>query len=94
MDGLDVQGTRETTTVNPGVVGNERPLVTTREFWYAPAIQTNLAVTRRDPREGVQEIHLIDLSRAEPDPQQFQVPAGFTVEDMRNKAARQTTGLR
>jgi hypothetical protein len=86
IDGFNVVGTHETTTINAGMVGNSQPLVTTREFWYFPELQVNLSVTRRDPREGTQVIHLVDLSRTEPDPAMFQVPAGFVVEDSRKSA--------
>jgi hypothetical protein len=83
LEGLDVIGTRETLTVNAGVVGNQRALVTTREFWYSPDLQTNLSITRNDPREGKQVVRLSDLSRSEPPSQLFEVPAGFTVQDAR-----------
>jgi hypothetical protein len=86
IDGLKVVGTRETLSINAGVVGNSQPLVTTREFWYSPDLQVNLLVTRKDPREGTQVIHVVDLSRSEPDPAMFQVPAGFVVEDSRGPA--------
>jgi hypothetical protein len=81
IDGLDVVGTRETISINAGVVGNSEPLITTREFWYSPDLQVNLLVTRKDPREGTQVIRVVDLSRSEPDPAIFQVPAGFVVQD-------------
>src|SRR5271154_6349060 len=83
VDDLNVIGTRETITVSPGVLGNDRPLVTTREFWYSPDLQTNVSVTRKDPREGTQVIHLTDLSRSEPDPAIFELPAGFSMHDLR-----------
>lgn len=83
IDGLNVVGTRETISINPGVVGNSQPLVSTREFWYSPDLQVNLSVSRKDPREGAQVIHVVDLSRSEPDPAMFQVPAGFVVETPR-----------
>ncbi|RRA47899.1 hypothetical protein [Acidipila sp. EB88] len=83
LDGLDVLGTRETLTLNPGVVGNERPLTTTKEFWYAPELATNLAVTRNDPREGTQQILLSNVTRAEPQPTWFQPPSGFTLQAQR-----------
>jgi hypothetical protein len=79
IDGMSVTGTREATVINPGVVGNEQALVSTREFWYSAAIQTNVAVTRIDPREGKQAIQLIDLSLDEPDPRVFEIPEGYTV---------------
>jgi hypothetical protein len=86
VNGLNVVGTRETLSINAGVVGNTRPLVTTREFWYSPDLQVNLSVTRKDPREGTQVIQLVDLSLTEPDPARFQVPAGFVVPDLRESA--------
>jgi hypothetical protein len=88
VDGLNVIGTRETISINPGVVGNTKPLITTREFWYSPDLQVNLSVTRKDPREGTQVIHVIDLSRSEPDPAMFQVPAGFVVQDVRHEPVK------
>jgi hypothetical protein len=80
IDGLNVVGSRETITLNPGVVGNSQPLIGTREFWYSPDLQVNLAVTRKDPRVGTQEIRVGELSRAEPDPALFKIPRGFVVE--------------
>jgi hypothetical protein len=86
ISGMKVVGTRETTTINAGVIGNENALVSSREFWYSAAIQTNLLVTRIDPREGKQIIALNDLSLAEPDPRTFEVPPGYTVLDQRTPA--------
>jgi hypothetical protein len=80
IDGINVVGSRETVSINAGVVGNSQPLATTREFWYSPDLQVNLSIIRKDPREGTQVIRVIDLSRSEPDPAMFQVPAGFVVE--------------
>jgi hypothetical protein len=81
IDGIDVIGTRETVTLSAGAVGNSQPMVTTREFWYSPELQINLAVTRKDPREGTQDIQLVELSRAEPDPPTFQIPADYVVDN-------------
>jgi hypothetical protein len=86
IDDLNVVGTRETITTNAGVIGNSQRLVVTREFWYSPDLQVNLAVTRKDPREGTQVIRVVDLSRSEPDPAIFQVPAGFVVVGNREPA--------
>jgi len=83
---LSVLGTRETVTINAGVIGNNQPVVTTREFWYSSDLEINLSVTRKDPREGTQVIQLIDLSRDEPDPSLFRVPSDFVIEDLRAPA--------
>jgi hypothetical protein len=90
IEGIYVSGTRETTTVNPGILGNDQPLVSTREFWYSDELQTNLAVTRNDPREGKQVIQLSEISQAEPDAHMFQVPLGYSVRDDRSPAGNGT----
>jgi len=81
IDGISVVGTRETVTTGAGVIGNSQPLVVTNEFWYSPDLQVNLAVTRKDPREGTQVVRVGDVSRSEPDPALFKIPAGFQVEN-------------
>ncbi|MGA2888008.1 MAG: hypothetical protein ABSE51_08140 [Terracidiphilus sp.] len=83
IEGQSVIGTRETTTINPGVLGNEQPLISTREFWYSEELQTNLAVTRNNPQEGKQVIRLSNISRSEPDPHIFDIPVGYTARDAR-----------
>jgi hypothetical protein len=83
IDDLDTVGTLETVTIAPGTIGNEKQMVTTREFWYSADLKTNVVVVRKDPREGTQDIRLTVYSRSEPDPQIFAVPPGFTVTDAR-----------
>jgi hypothetical protein len=77
IEGLKVIGTRETVSMNPGLFVKE-PLVSTREFWYSPELQVNLSVTRKDPTQSTQVVHVEDLSRAEPDPAMFRMPEGYT----------------
>ena len=81
IDGIEVVGTRETSTTNVGVVGNTEPLTTIDEYWYSPDLEVNLSITRKDPREGTLVIHVVDLARSDPDPSLFRVPANFRVED-------------
>lgn len=88
MEGMNVIGTRETRTIKAGTAGNDRPLVSTREFWYSPELETNLLVTRNDPREGKQVVRLSDLTVGDPDPHMFDIPPGYTVRDDRASARR------
>jgi hypothetical protein len=83
MSGLDVTGTLETTTISIGVIGNDRPISITKEFWYSPKLGLNLSVKRVDPRSGTETFTVSDISLAEPDPKYFAVPTGFTVNDHR-----------
>jgi hypothetical protein len=83
IDGLNVVGSRETVIIAAGAVGNSQPLVSTREFWYSPDLEINLSTVRKDSREGTQAIHVVDLSRSDPDPAIFTIPANYRIEDIR-----------
>jgi uncharacterized protein YecT (DUF1311 family) len=77
IDGLEVIGTRETRTYNPGAFGNDKPVVVTKEIWYSPQLQFNLSVTRLDPRNGTQKLEVTDLKLGEPGPEWFAMPDGY-----------------
>ncbi len=91
VDDVSVVGTRETLYISAGAVGNSQPLVNVREFWYSPDLQINLSVTRKDPKIGTQVLQIVDLSRAEPDPAIFKVPARFAIQDLRASAKHENT---
>jgi hypothetical protein len=84
LQGIDTQGTRDTTTLNPGVFGNDTPLVSTREFWQAQQLGINLLSILDDPRTGRQTFTLTDVTTSEPDIQFFQIPDGYEVVDQRH----------
>jgi uncharacterized protein YecT (DUF1311 family) len=77
IDGLEVLGTRETRTFKPGSFGNDKPVVVTKEFWYSPQLQFNLAVTRIDPRNGTQKFEVTGLKLGEPGAEWFSLPDGY-----------------
>ncbi|HTZ57097.1 MAG TPA: hypothetical protein VMB49_03325 [Acidobacteriaceae bacterium] len=77
---------RDTTTINPGIIaGNDRPMVTTREFWYCPQLGLNLLSTLNGPQSGRQVFTVTELSTSEPDTKFFLPPAGYKVVDRRNE---------
>jgi len=84
-EGESTHGYRETTTIEPGVMGNDKPMVTTREFWYAPRLAINLSSLVDSPTSGKQVFTVRDLSISEPDPSYFQVPADYKVIDRRDE---------
>ncbi len=84
--GVDTIGYRETTTLNPGVFGNDQPMVTTREFWFSPQLGLNLISKLNSPQSGRQLFTATDLSTSEPDPKFFTLPDGFTVVDQHSAA--------
>jgi uncharacterized protein YecT (DUF1311 family) len=77
IDGLEVIGTRESRTFNPGAFGNDKPVVVTKEIWYSPQLQFNLSVTRLDPRNGTQKLEVTDLKLGDPGPEWFSTPDGY-----------------
>lgn len=86
MESLNVVGTRETLTIQEGAIGNNRPIVTTKEIWYSPQFQMNLSVVRNDPRNGTQTLKITELNLAEPDASLFEIPSGYKIVDERKFA--------
>jgi hypothetical protein len=82
IEGLRVTGARETVTSRGGWPGCQQE-VSMRESWYSPDLGVNLSVTGKGPTEVMEVIRVVDLSRTDPDPALFQMPANFTVEDRR-----------
>ena len=87
MQDLQVTGTQEAVTIQPGTFGNDQVLTQTREFWYSPDLQINLSVLRKDPRTGTQDIRVTVVSRVNPEASVFAVPTGYRVEDNRPSAS-------
>jgi hypothetical protein len=85
MEGLETIGTRETITIQAGVIGNSAPIDSTKEFWYSPKLGLNLQVLRLDPLHGDQLFNVTDLKLSEPDSRLFVLPAGCKVVDLREK---------
>lgn len=84
VSGIETIGTRETIATNQGVVGNDREVSLTKEFWYSPKLGVNLVVKRMDPLQGTQVFTVTDISLAEPDARVFVVPADYKVKDQRD----------
>ena len=79
MEGVAVQGTRTTETIPAGAIGNQEPIVITTERWYSPDLQEVVYSKHVDPRFGTTIRQLTNITRQEPDPSLFQVPADYTV---------------
>lgn len=81
MEGVEVEGTRTTTTIPEGQIGNERAIQIVSEKWYSPELQVNVMTKHSDPRFGTTLYQLRNINRQEPDKSLFQIPAGYKVED-------------
>ena len=85
--GLDAIGTRETTTIAPGTVGNDQALAAVKEFWHSTQLGFNLVLEKTDPLTGNAQIRVTDIHLGEPDSRLFAPPESFTVVDARSSAA-------
>ena len=79
MEGVLVEGTRQTTTYPVGSQGNDRPIVVTTDIWQSPDLKITILNKSTDPRSGENTIRITNLNRAEPDPSLFQPPPEYSV---------------
>lgn len=79
IEGVEAEGTRFTSTLEAGAIGNDRPIQTTSETWYSPDLQTTVKSVHSDPRMGEETFRLTNISRVEPPSTLFQVPAEYQV---------------
>jgi hypothetical protein len=87
-EGVETHGYRETLTINQGVMVNEKPIVTVREFWYSPHLAISLQSIVDSPFTGRQVFRAKDVTTSEPEPTWFTIPAGYKVIDHRNSEIR------
>jgi hypothetical protein len=52
VDGIETVGSRETQTVT--LIGVDRPIAVTKEFWYSARLGINIVTRRVDPRGGAE----------------------------------------
>jgi hypothetical protein len=83
IEGVEAEGTRSTITIPAGKVGNDRPIKITSERWYSPELQIVVLSKHSDPFAGENVYRLTGISRAEPAPTLFEVPADFRINEER-----------
>ncbi len=81
VEGVPAQGTRTVITIPAGQIGNDRPIQIVSERWYSPDLQVVVMSKNTDPRMGETVYRLTNISRAEPAPSLFTVPADYTLTD-------------
>jgi hypothetical protein len=79
IEGVQAQGTRTTTTIPAGDIGNERPINVVDERWYSPDLQMTIMTKHSDPRTGETNFALKNINRSSPPPTLFEVPSDYTV---------------
>jgi hypothetical protein len=85
IEGVSAEGTRITTTIPAGQIGNLNPINVVTERWSSKELQMAVLITRRDPRSGDTVYRLSNIVRAEPPPDLFTVPADYRIVDLQKQ---------
>jgi hypothetical protein len=81
IEGVEAEGTRTTTTIPAGEIGNDRAIEIVSERWYSPELQVVVMTRHSDPRMGDTTYKLTNISRTEPAKSLFEVPADYTIKE-------------
>jgi hypothetical protein len=80
IEGVTATGTRTTTTIRAGAIGNEQPIRTVSEQWFSPDLKVLVLTKYSDPRNGETTYRLSGILRTEQPRSLFEVPADYTVQ--------------
>lgn len=74
FDGVAATGTRTTTLIPAGAVGNEQPIKIVSEEWFSPELQVLVLTKHSDPRSGETTYRLANIIRGEQPKSLFEAP--------------------
>ncbi len=80
IEGVLAKGSRTTTVIPAGAIGNDQPIKIISEEWTSPDLKVLVMTKHVDPRVGETTYRLTNISRSEPNPSLFEPPAGYTVK--------------
>ena len=79
VNGVTATGTRTIRTIPAGVLGNEKPIISTVDEWFSTDLDVPVQITQKSSIGGDVALNLTQLVRGEPDASLFGPPAGYTV---------------
>jgi hypothetical protein len=89
MEGVEVQHVREKRTYAIGAFGNDKPVASIVDYWFAPVLQVNLATLVTNPNGTTMYMRVTELNLSEPEGSLFEPVAGFRVVDARTPQGAQ-----
>ena len=81
IEGVMASGSRTTTVIPAGEIGNVQEIRVVSEQWFSEELQLLVMTRHNDPRSGETTYRLRNIVRAEPDPSLFTVPPDYTVQE-------------
>jgi hypothetical protein len=79
VNGVPVRGTRITTVVPVGAIGNDKEFRSVTERWFSPDLNLLIKSVSTDPRFGTTTYELTNINRQSPEASLFQVPADYSI---------------
>lgn len=79
LNGVPARGTRITTVIPVGAIGNDREFRSVDERWYSPDLNMLVKSVSTDPRFGTTTHEMTNISRVNPDRSLFEVPADYKI---------------
>lgn len=74
FEGVAATGTRTTTLIPAGAIGNEQPIKIVSEEWFSPELQVLVLTKHSDPRSGETTYRLANITRGEQPKSLFEAP--------------------
>jgi hypothetical protein len=81
VEGVNATGSRTTTTIPAGAIGNLQPIKVVSEQWVSTDLHVLVMTKHSDPRSGETNYRLQSIVRADPDRSLFTVPADYTMKE-------------
>jgi hypothetical protein len=85
IEGVESEGTRTTSTIETGAIGNDRPIQIVGERWYSAELQLTMMTRHEDPRSGEEIFRLTNVRKGEPGAYLFQLPSGYQLQEVQHK---------
>ena len=79
IEGVLAIGRLTKTTIPTGQIGNDHPIEITDERWESIDLKVVVLSRHHDPRTGDVEYRLTGITRADPSPDLFSIPADYTI---------------
>jgi hypothetical protein len=92
ISGVSTTGRRIVRTIPSGVLGNEKPIISTFEEWRSPDLGVPVQISQKSSVGGVVTLNLSQVVRAEPDPTLFAPPADYAVHEVNVATGVTTSG--
>ncbi len=81
IEGVNVTGTRTTRTIRAATKGGQQSIVSVTEAWFSPDLQMMILSETDDGHAGHSTMKVVNIVRAEPTAELFQIPAEYTVKE-------------